>query len=215
MDELTESFGKSLLNESSDVLSDYIEIGIDSFINDGILKEVPIVKSIVSVLKIGKNIHDRNLLKQTITFINEFNNNSISKEKLNDYKEKFEKDDKCCKEELSRVLLLLNNFMDKEKSIFLAKLFKAYINQTITWNEFGEYSEIINRMFLEDVTILKSIKDGIEYKGKAGDNFRVERLYSLGIIGNRMFADYDRLKENVIEGRCLNIIGKKFCSIIF
>ena len=52
-------------------------------------------------------------------------------------------------------------------------------------------------------------------KGKDGDNFRVERLYSLGILGNIMFADYEKLKENIIEGRVLNSIGKKICNIIF
>ena len=81
MDELTLDFEKSLFMESKDVIGDYIELGIDSFVKDGILKDVPIVNTIVSVLKIGKNIHDRNLLKQTLTFINEFNSNDISEEK--------------------------------------------------------------------------------------------------------------------------------------
>lgn len=29
-----------------------------------------------------------------------------------------------------------------------------------------------------------------------------------------MFADYEKLKENIIEGRVLNSIGKKICNII-
>ena len=215
MDELTQDFEKSLFRESSDTISDYIELGIDSFINDGILKDIPIVSTIVAVLKVGKNIHDRNLLKQTLTFINEFNSNNISKDKIKKYKEQIEKNPKKCEDELGRVLLYLNNFIDKEKSIMLAKLFKSYVSQTITWNEFCEYSEIINRIFLEDLVILKCIKEGIKFKGKDGDNFRVERLYSLGIIGNIMFADYEKLKENIIEGRVLNTIGKKICNIIF
>lgn len=215
MDELTQDFEKSLFRESIDVIGDYIELGIDAFINDGVLKDVPIVNTIVAVLKVGKNIHDRNLLKQTLTFINEFNSNNISEEKIKEYREQIEKDPKKCAEELGRVLLYLNNFIDKEKSIMLAKLFKAYVSQTITWNEFCEYSEIINRIFLEDLLILKCIKEGIKYKGKDGDNFRVERLYSLGIIGNIMFADYEKLKKNIIEGRVLNTIGKKICNIIF
>ena len=83
MDKLTEDFEKSLFNNSKEILGEYIELGIDSFINDGILKDIPIVNSIVAVLKIGKNIHDRNLLRQTLTFINEFNSGNISKDKLN------------------------------------------------------------------------------------------------------------------------------------
>ena len=215
MDELTQDFEKSLFRESRDAIGDYIELGIDSFINDGILKDVPIVNTIVAVLKVGKNIHDRNLLKQTLTFINEFNSNNISEEIMNEYKANIDQNPKKCEKELGRILLYLNNFIDKEKSIMLAKLFKAYVSRIIDWNEFCEYSEIINRIFLEDLLILKCIKEGIKFKGKDGDNFRVERLYSLGIIGNIMFADYEKLKENIIEGRVLNTIGKKICNIIF
>ena len=184
MDELTDSFEKSLFNDSNDVISDYLELGVDSFISDEILKEIPIVKSIASVLRIGKNIHDRNLLKQTLTFINEFNNNNISIEKLNRYREGIENDDKKCEEELGRVLLLLNSYIDKEKSIMLAKLFKAYINMEINWNKFCEYSEIISRLFIQDFDLLRKIYySQVNDTSNINDIYRVERLNSLGVIG--------------------------------
>ena len=214
MDKLTNEFKDSLICNTEDVFKDCLELGIDNFIEDGILKDIPIVNSIVSGLKIAKNIYDRNLLKQTLTFIKELNNGTINKEKLIAYRSTIENNTRKCEEELGRVLLYLNMFIDEEKSIMLAKLFKAYIGQIINWNEFCEYSEIINRIFLEDLLILKYIKEGAKYKGKDGDNFRVERLYSLGILGNIMFADYEKLKENIIEGRVLNSIGKKICIII-
>ena len=151
MDKLVDDFEKSLFNSSENVISDYLEIGIDSLMNEGILKELPIVNTIVGVLKVGKNVHDRNLLKQTLTFINEFNNNQISDDKLERYKLTIEMNPKRCEEELGRILLLLNNFIDKEKSVMLAKLFKAYVEKIVSWNEFCEYSEIINRLFIQDI----------------------------------------------------------------
>lgn len=54
MNKLTDNFEKSLFYDSIDIIEDYIEIGIDSFIGKGILEEIPFVKSIVSVLKTGK-----------------------------------------------------------------------------------------------------------------------------------------------------------------
>ena len=122
MDKLVDDFEKSLFNSSKDVISDYLEIGIDSLMNEGILKEIPIVNTIVGVLKIGKNVHDRNLLKQTLTFINEFNNNKISHDKLKQYKITIENNPKRCEEELGRILLLLNNFIDKEKTLFIISI---------------------------------------------------------------------------------------------
>ena len=220
MDELTDSFEKSLFNDSNDVISDYLELGVDSFISDGILKEIPIVKSIVSVLKIGKNIHDRNLLKQTLTFINEFNNNNISIEKLNRYREDIENNDKKCEEELGRVLLLLNSYIDKEKSIMLAKLFKAYINIEINWNKFCEYSEIINRLFIQDFDLLRKIYySQVNDTSNINDIYRVERLNSLGVIGMTFKSSRISSINGVQQSRqdsylTMNINGKRFMDII-
>lgn len=215
MDKLTNDFEKSLFNDSIDIIEDYTEIGIDSFIEEGILKEIPFVRSIVSMLKIGKNIHDRNLLKQTLTFIKEFNSGNISKGKLIAYKSTIENNHQKCEEELGRVLILLNSYVDREKSIMLARLYKSYVMQEINWHEFCEFSEIINRLFIEDLRILKYLQEQKKIKGSQGDDFRLERLYSLGIVGNSYFADFNNLKDNFIEGRVLNSIGKKFCNIIF
>lgn len=220
MDELADSFEKSLFIDSNDVISDYLELGVDSFISDGILKEIPIVKSIVSVLKIGKNIHDRNLLKQTLTFINEFNNNNISIEKLNRYREDIENNDKKCEEELGRVLLLLNSYIDKEKSIMLAKLFKAYINIEINWNKFCEYSEIINRLFIQDFDLLRKIYySQVNDTSNINDIYRVERLNSLGVIGMTFKSSRISSINGVQQSRqdsylTMNINGKRFMDII-
>lgn len=214
MDKLVENFEKSLFNNMEELTYDYAELGIDSIITNGVLKDIPIVRSFMGVLKIGKNIHDRNLLKQSLNFIQEFNSGNIDEEKLKRYKKEIEENHKKAEKEIGRVLLLLNAFIDKEKSSMLAKIFKAYVEEKITWNEFCEFSEIINRLFIEDLRILKYLKEQKKIKGSQGDNFRLERLYSLGIIGNSSFADFNNLKNNFIEGRVLNSIGKKFCDII-
>lgn len=217
MDKLTEDFSKSVFNNSKEVLEDYIEVGIDSFINDGILKDIPIVKSIVSVLNIGKNVHDRNLLRQTLVFIKEFNSGNISKDKLVAYKTTIENNPKKCEEELGRVLILLNNYIDTEKSIMLARLYRAYINKIINWNEFCEFSEIINRLFIQDIQILKGIKDkNIDIMNNHEDEFRIERLYSLGLIGLSFNpVTYGDLKNGHINsGRNISPLGRKLCEII-
>ncbi len=217
MDKLTEDFSKSVFNNSKEVLEDYIEVGIDSFINDGILKDIPIVKSIVSVLNIGKNVHDRNLLRQTLVFIKEFNSGNISKDKLVAYKTTIENNPKKCEEELGRVLILLNNYIDTEKSIMLARLYRAYINKIINWNEFCEFSEIINRLFIQDIQILKGIKDkNIDIMNNREDEFRIERLYSLGLIGLSFNpVTYGDLKNGHINsGRNISPLGRKLCEII-
>ena len=220
MEKLIDDFEKSLFNPVQPVVIDLTELSIDSLMDDGILKDLPIVSTIIGVLKISKNIHDRNLLKQTLNFINEFNSNQIDEYKLNNYKKLVETDSKKCEEELGRVLLLLDRFIDKEKSIMLAKIFKAYVEEFISWSEFCEYSEIINRLFIQDMSLLKKIYDGVvNDTSDITDTYRVERLNSLGIIG----LSFKSTKISVINGirnnrqdsyLTMNNNGEKFMNII-
>lgn len=218
MDYLIKDFKESLISSSENDLKDYLEIGIDRLIEDGILKDIPIVNSIISGLNIAKNVRDIILLKQTMLFINELNNGTINKDKLITYKSTIENNPKKCEEELGRVLVYLNIFIDEEKSVMLAKLFKAYIKQQINWNEFCEFSEVINRLFIQDLHILKKIKDrDIDLMFSQEDEFRAERLYSIGLIGMSFKAlTYGNIKDGHINsGRTISPLGKKFCEIIF
>ena len=62
--------------------------------------------------KTAQNIHDRNLLKQTIKFINTFNEKSISTQKVEKYKNHLDSNPKYAEEELGRVIILLNSNVD-------------------------------------------------------------------------------------------------------
>lgn len=218
MDKLTQDFANSLIVSAEDGIKDCMELGIDSFIEDGVLKEFPIVSTIVSGLKIAKNIYDRNLLKQTLTFIDELNNGSLSKDELIKYQLTIQNNNKKCEEELGRVMIYLNSFLDKEKSIMLAKLFKVYIKQQINWDSFCEFSEIINRIFIQDLHILHKIKNrDIDLMFSREDEFRAERLYSIGLIGMSFKAlTYGDIKNGHINsGRTISPLGKQFCEIVF
>ncbi|MBR3133093.1 MAG: hypothetical protein IKG42_03360 [Clostridia bacterium] len=217
MDKLTNEFKNSLIYNAGDTLTDYLEVGIDNFIEDGVLREIPIVKSIVSGLRIAKNIYDRNLLKQTITFLNELNNGTISKDRLIAYKTTIENNPQKCEDELGRVLLYLNSFMDKEKSIMLAKIFKAYIRQEIKWNEFCEYSEIISRFFIQDIETLKKIYiDNIIIIDEFDNKYRLDRVASLGLINLYSKSKFS-FGEEILDDFTIakTEISEKFVNIIF
>ena len=212
MDKLTEDFKKSLICNIENGLEDFLELSIDSFIDDETLKDIPIVSSIVNCLKFAKNIYDRNLLKQTIVFINELNNGTISKDKLIAYKSTIENNPKKCEKELGRILKLLNMFIDTEKSIMLAKFFKSYINKEIAWNEFCEYSEIINRIFIQDIHILIKIYNKEVIGSWNKERYRIERLVAVGLI----YIDYEGEinSGNYFDNDILSMYSKKFVEII-
>lgn len=182
MNEIIPNFNDSLFEIPTDIFEDLTEIGIDSILKDSLLKELPIVKALVSIKKLGQNIHDRNALIQILTFIKELNTGIIDKEKLKKYRMEINSNKQKCEKELGRVLILLNGTIETQKSQMLANLFRNYINEYINWEEFCEYSEIIRTMFVQDIKFLKEI-----YIGKIKDTLNcdispINRLISLGLI---------------------------------
>jgi len=181
MNEIIPSFRSSIFGDLAN-FSDLAELGIDSILNDGLLKDIPIVGTLLGITKIGQNLHDRNLLRQTLQFIYDFNNGDIDREKLNDYKERIESDGKKAEQELGRVLLILNSTLEQQKATLLANLFRSYVNGKIDWSEFCEFSEIVRMLFLGDLAFLAAI-----YSGKTNSTTNLKlypfgRLSSLGLI---------------------------------
>lgn len=214
MNEVVPEFNDSLVIDSSDIVGDYLELGIDSILENDSLKEIPIIKTFISVGKITKSIRERNLIKNLVIFINELNSGKINKEKLSRHREELRKNPKKAEKELGRILIILEQTIDNIKSSILGKLYKSYINQEIDWDIFIEFSEITNRLFMFDINILKVMwsQEYNTYIEQKDDNFRIERMYSLGIIGN-IFPSMNETKH--LHGRVLNGLGKKYCDIIF
>lgn len=214
MNKIVPDFNDSLLIDSSDIVGDYLELGIDSILENEVLKEIPIIKSFLSAGKIIKSIRERNLTKNIGIFICELNSGKIDKKKLERHKKELKQNSKKAEKELGRILIILEQIIDNDKASFLGKLYKAYINQEIDWDYFIEFSEITNRLFIYDINILNIMwsKNYVDYNENRDDKFRMERLYSLGLIGN-LFPSANETKH--MHGKILNNLGNLYCDIIF
>lgn len=217
MNEIIPEFNDSLIINSTDIIGDYLELGIDSILENEILKEIPIFKSLLSVGKISKNIRERNCLKNLAIFINELNNGNIDAEKLRLHQEELKRNSKKAEKELGRVLIILDQTIDNIKASILGKLYKAYINQVVDWDMFIEFSEITNRLYINDLKILTLIYNGnMNDTSNRADLYRVERLNSLGVIGlapkSIVIGTGHSRQDSYIT---LNKIGKMYSDIIF
>ena len=219
MDKLVPSFKQSLFDSNlGEIGIDIAEVGIDTLIADGVFSEIPIVKTIVGLGKFVQNIHDRNLLQQTLTFIQTFNGNTNS-EKVRRYKNKLENDPKRAEQELGRVLIILNRYIDKRKSSFLSKLFLSYVNEVINWSEFSEFSEMLSMMLDSDISTLYET-----YQSKGIYDVRIisrkhDRLLNIGLMKNvaRESGNTYIMPIGVENPLLMDLseIGYEFCNIIF
>lgn len=217
MNEIVPEFNDSLVIDSSDIISDYLELGIDSILDNDSLKEIPIIKTFIGIGKITKSIRERNLMKNLAIFINELNSGNIDKEKLKKHKEELNQNPKKAEKELGRILIILEQTIDNLKSSILGKLYKAYINQEIDWDLFVEFSEITNRLYINDLSILSLIfKNQLSDTSNRSDLYRIERLNSLGVVGlapKAIFIGTNASRQDSYI--TLNQIGKIYSNIIF
>lgn len=217
MKEISKSFADSLAININDLGIDLLEVGLDSVLDDGILKEIPVIKPIVGVAKVGLCLRERNLMIRLVEFINELNSGSIDKDKLAKHQKLLNSNSNYAEKELGRVILLLDRMIDTKKSVILAKLYKTYINEKISWEEFCEYSEINNRMFIEDLDVFINIWYGrLKDSTDINDKFRIERLNSLGLIALTVKSITSTSKKMITDNYItFSKLGKEFAKVIF
>jgi hypothetical protein len=215
LDKIIPAFETTLFDPTlSDACADIAELGIDSLLDGGVFKSIPVVSLLVGIGKTAQNIHDRNLLKQTIKFINTFNEKSISKEKVDKYKKHLQENPHFAEEELGRVIILLDSNVDLIKSELLAKFYRAYVSEEISWDVFCELSEVNSRLFLSDISFLYDV-----YYRRISDTtqcatYQADRLIALGLL--------DSAPKDVYVGSSgghtnryiqINSLSKIFCSL--
>ena len=187
MDKLVPAFETTLFDPTlSDMCVEMAELGIDSLLDEGLFKSVPVVGLLVGAAKTAQNIHDRNLLKQTVKFINTFNSKALSQSQKEKYKAHLHSDSKFAEEELGRVLILLNSNVDIKKSELLAKFYHAYVEEKITWDFFCELSDVTTRMFITDIQLLYTVYNKQVTDTTQCEVYRADRLIALGLLDSAM-----------------------------
>lgn len=177
---LPSAMQESITEETSDILSNIAEIGLDAVLNDGFLKEVPILSTAVSLFKIGNSLRERHYVKKLASFILALNNGIVDDRKRQYYKHKITDDPERRNKELEYILILIDRYLHANKPSLLAKLYLSYLNSFITWNDFTKYAEVVDRFLPGDCETLLSAET---YKTERDiDTDSIQRLIALGLV---------------------------------
>ena len=192
MSELVPALKNTLFSSTHEIVSEYVELGLDVLLESEALKGIPVVNTMAAICKTGYNLHERNLIKQTLAFISEFNSESIPQKKLDEHREKLNADPKEAEKELSRVLIILGKQIDEIQSKVSGSFYASYVKGAISWEKFCELTEANRRMFVSDYALLfeAAIKGGLKIQNR--ELYQVDRLISLGLLQNQ-----NRLGGNV------------------
>ncbi len=177
---LPSAMQESITEETSDILSNIAEIGLDAVLNDGFLKEVPILSTAVSLFKIGNSLRERHYIKKLASFVLALNNGIVDDREREYYRKKVTDDPKRRDKELEYILILIDRYLHADKPSLLAKLYLSYLDGFITWNDFTKYAEVVDRFLPGDCETLMSADT---YKTERDLNTdSIQRLIALGLV---------------------------------
>lgn len=218
-EELVVSLENSLSSDICDAVGDLAEVGLDAVMDDGILKDIPILSTVVGLYRIGHTIRERHEIKQLALFVAELNRGCTDESKRKQLIEKLNSDTRKSKQEMEYILVVLDSYLEYEKPQILAKLYIAYLVKTITWTEFAKYAAAIDRIFPADVEILKEHdfkKNAIICKQSESEE--ILRLISVGFMYEQTASYY--MGEDASEitdyetAYSITAFGQKFIDIV-
>ncbi|GAA0377272.1 hypothetical protein [Paenibacillus motobuensis] len=188
---INEAFSKELINTSLDLTIDYSEVALDSVLSDNITSEIPIVKSIVSLGRLGISIKQLHFTKKVLCFLREFHSRNLTSN-FSEFKQKLITDHKFKYKVTEQIILIIDRLRTEQRSVLLAKLFLGHIQEKYDWETFCYFSECLDSMQPVDIDILGylSTKESDEIENIAIHSFdrymllgSIERLKSYGFVG--------------------------------
>lgn len=179
---LIKTVEKEIFDYSLDLGIEYAELGLDAIVNTGVLKEIPVIKSLYGAYNIYSSVSSRFRVKKILTFLKQLNSKTIEIQKLEKFKQDFE-DEKYRDEVLETVILLNERFLNVEKSKVLANFLRCLIEEKITYSDFQHLSSILDAIQLRGLIYLKDWGNvSPEFTGMRGMTFEeIPLLLACGI----------------------------------
>jgi hypothetical protein len=142
-----------------EISMDILENVLDNNIANDVLKEIPVLKSIVAVKNLYSSYTDRIFIKKAIKAMLELGEISIED------REKFiiELNDTDTTG-AEKILLAINHLQDFEKCKIYGRLCKLRITQKINIDEFLRLTKLIQDAYINDLVLITDFKKGKEKK---------------------------------------------------
>lgn len=197
IDNISPSFASTLAkSDLSSLMKDGVELGIDSLMDDGIAKDIPVVGTIVGLIKSSQNIGNWLFLKKILAFLTRLE--SVDRQQREKMINEIDNSKKYRKKVGDQLLFIIDSCEDDIKAEYIAVLFKAFINEKVTYDEFMKGSSIINRLTTVDFD--RFIRDGLTTKDSdfIGVGLGYTKVSDIRVRDNTYYSDLKR--ENNMNG---------------
>lgn len=203
------------------VCKEFSELAIDSFLEEGLSKDIPIINSVVGLARAGFSIRDRLFIEKVIRFINPLGQYSNEDRKI--FLENL--DQKELEKATSSIVLYLERMDSLEKPEMLGKVFESYMKGEVTFKSMMYFAHFIDSVF---VIVWQDFYDAIKDLALKKSNWAriaiddAKALEVIGIYEVVETAEYDinveqrtRYLHSVKKKLVLTDAGKEFIKVVF
>lgn len=161
---LSSSFKETITDSDlQNVTSDVAETFTDSLFNDGLLKDIPIIGTILGLTNASVKLSDRLLIKKLIYFLSELKD--IETQKRQKLINKIEDEEKDRINIGEKLLYIIDKCDDHITAKYIAIFFTSFLNEKIDYSDFLRGSTIIQKLFIYDLEqFIKTDKKELERK---------------------------------------------------
>jgi hypothetical protein len=152
-------FTDTLKDENlQDLTLEISEVVLDSVMDEGLLKDIPGLSTLVGIFKTSANYKDRAFLKKIFYFISQVN--SISADEREKVISEIDNSKKYRIKLGEKLLYIIDKCDDHEKSEIIGTLFSKFLSREISYDDFLRCSLVIEKCMVYDLLwFIKEEKD--------------------------------------------------------
>jgi hypothetical protein len=155
----TQELGDSLIDVlnnsgSSNQLIDAAETAVDVFLDEGLLKDIPIINTVISLYRTGVGLKEYFLLKKLARFLTSLE--SIEDNKRHEFVKKIGDKPEHRKKVGEYILLLLDRLDDLQKASLAGYLLKAHVLGKFDFSTFQRLTKAIAECNIADLEYLRT-----------------------------------------------------------
>lgn len=160
VDGLEESMMRSLASpDLLDLAIDWAELGLDAILDDGVLKNIPIIGSIVCLVGTAVSIRDKLFAKKLLLFLASLD--KTTQEERQEQLQRLASDPKERRRLGEHLLLIIDRLNDMAKPALLARCFQVLLQGEIDRGKFLLLANVIDSLNVETI---QAYKRGYESK---------------------------------------------------
>ena len=201
-DPIKKDLGLSLIDtlassDLSSVLEEQAEVIVDRILKDGLLKDIPIVSTITGAVKTAIAVRDYLLVLKLVKFLQGIN---ITEEERAHFEKTIGGDAEYRRTVGQNLLMLIDSLNDVTKADMVAKLFKAFLRDDITYSEFLKFASVIESAFIDDLKGFFNDWSDINRRELYAERFYLFGLAELIFEPEAFLVDNPRTGKSLITG---------------